>query len=368
MNPDLEELKARAVSHSLRPSRSVLHLIGRLGAVQVDPVAIVAPNHEIVLATRLHRNPAKQLSALYRSGQVLETYAKERCIVSADDRALFWPLIRARRRKRAPLLKTHASTISRILAIACERGAISLGDLASLTAARTGNTRWGPKTQSAMLINLLWETGYLLVHERSKRSASYSAVPARYWHDPLSRSPAALRRERARRYLEGCGLTDSRDPFFAFERLPVLDRRRLILALIDEGAARLVVLPDGRQLIAAASFLSAPIRDHSTTPCLLAPLENLIWHRLLVNDFWRLHYRWEIYTPPNKRRFGAFAMPLLTSNYELLGPFDARVERESATLAVRLGESVLSPPQADALECAATRLARSLNLADCKLV
>jgi hypothetical protein len=71
MRVDSNELRTRLAAESLAPRRGVLPALERLGAVQIDPIAIVAPNHQIVLAGRLGRDPCPSLEALYRSGRLL---------------------------------------------------------------------------------------------------------------------------------------------------------------------------------------------------------------------------------------------------------------------------------------------------------
>ena len=44
---------------------------------------------------------------------------------------------------------------------------------------------------------------------------------------------------------------------------------------------------------------------------LLAPFDPIVWDRRRFEHLWGWPYRFEAYTPPEKRRFGYYAMPLL---------------------------------------------------------
>ena len=44
---------------------------------------------------------------------------------------------------------------------------------------------------------------------------------------------------------------------------------------------------------------------------LLAPFDPLIWDRRRFEHLWGWPYRFEAYTPPLRRQFGYYAMPLL---------------------------------------------------------
>ena len=43
----------------------------------------------------------------------------------------------------------------------------------------------------------------------------------------------------------------------------------------------------------------------------IAPLDNLIWDRSMIEDIFDFHYRWEVYTPLAKRKFGYYVLPIL---------------------------------------------------------
>jgi len=44
---------------------------------------------------------------------------------------------------------------------------------------------------------------------------------------------------------------------------------------------------------------------------LLAPFDPIVWDRRRFEHLWQWDYRFEAYTPPAKRRYGYYALPLL---------------------------------------------------------
>lgn len=55
----------------------------------------------------------------------------------------------------------------------------------------------------------------------------------------------------------------------------------------------------------------------------LAPLDNLIWDRAMTSEIFDFEYRWEVYTPVPKRKYGYYVLPVLYGN-----KFIARFEPE----------------------------------------
>ena len=43
----------------------------------------------------------------------------------------------------------------------------------------------------------------------------------------------------------------------------------------------------------------------------LAPLDNLLWDRRLVEAIFGFEYRWEVYVPAEKRKYGYYVLPVM---------------------------------------------------------
>jgi uncharacterized protein YcaQ len=64
-----------------------------------------------------------------------------------------------------------------------------------------------------------------------------------------------------------------------------------------------------------------PLIDQPAQAAFIAPLDNLMWDRRLVETLFGFEYRWEVYTPQAKRKYGYYVLPVLYGDR-----FIARVE------------------------------------------
>lgn len=76
-----------------------------------------------------------------------------------------------------------------------------------------------------------------------------------------------------------------------------------------------------------------PLTEEESRPLLLAPLDPLIYDRRLTSRLWDFDYTWEVYTPPEKRLRGYYALPLL-SGLEIAGHIDPKADRPTGKLTV----------------------------------
>ena len=104
--------------------------------------------------------------------------------------------------------------------------------------------------------------------------------------------------------------------------------------------------------------------DSDDRVALLAPFDPVVWDRLRFECFWGWDYRFEAYTPPAKRRFGYYALPLLWRD-DVIGW--ANAVNVDGTLQVSVGFAKARPRGAAfrrALEAEAAALASAIGAAD----
>jgi uncharacterized protein YcaQ len=66
----------------------------------------------------------------------------------------------------------------------------------------------------------------------------------------------------------------------------------------------------------------------------LAPLDNLMWDRRLLEELFDFYYRWEVYTPPSKREYGYYVLPVLYGD-RFVARFEPVRQKKSGSLTIK---------------------------------
>lgn len=66
----------------------------------------------------------------------------------------------------------------------------------------------------------------------------------------------------------------------------------------------------------------------------IAPLDNIMWDRQMLEMLFGFTYRWEVYTPVAKRKYGYYVLPVLY-NGQFIARFEAKPIREAREFIVK---------------------------------
>ena len=130
---------------------------------------------------------------------------------------------------------------------------------------------------------------------------------------------------RVRKRIGSIGLLWNRasDAWLGIPGLKAAERTAVFSALLEEGQIGLVQVEGIKDsLYALAEDIKAweeeQKREKAGEPYSLkrrcefiAPLDNLLWDRNLIEQIFDFSYKWEIYTPASKRKFGYYVLPIL---------------------------------------------------------
>jgi len=142
-------------------------------------------------------------------------------------------------------------------------------------------------------------------------------------------------RELIRQAARAYGIATVRD-LADYYRMPARDALPRVLELEEAGELRAVKVEGWRE--ATYMHRDAKLPARMEAEALLSPFDPLVWFRPRTLRLFDFHYRLEIYTPEEKRRWGYYVLPFLLDE-TIVARLDLKAnrgERELLVLAMHL--------------------------------
>jgi len=299
VSAELERLRHVAVhAQALDGSASgVLETVRRLGFLQLDPIATVAPPQHLVLWSRLGSFDTAELDRLLW---------RERALVEWD--AFLWPaedlpFLKAwmRRRDRPhdrrliAHLKENASYRRHVLRELERRGPLLSREIEDHAGTRREAHRWWGERKMGLILEVLCARGEVAVVGRRGKQRVWDL--AERWYPETERVPW---REAQRVFEE--------------------KRFRSLGVKLERG--RFVVHPDADD---------TPVPDRVT---FLSPFDRLVHDRTRAEALFSFRYRLEMYVPRAKREYGYYVLPILRGD-RIVGRIEPVLDRRAGLLRVQ---------------------------------
>jgi uncharacterized protein len=328
-----------------RPSpvtaESIHDLVVTLGCLQLDPTAIVARNHLLVLFSRLGPYDRKLVDILlWEQRRLFEYWAHQASIVATDDRALHLaaPPRWGARHTTTGWMTQHALAVDVVLAHLATAPVVRASDFDEH--AEKYESGWGSRSEISDTLALLWLSGRVVPAGRDGRGRRWADADS-WFGKVLTDLPDQHDAVRAAaiRSLRALGIATKQQIRNHFIRSRYVGLDDIWAAMAADGEIVPVDLGirgdwyvhaadiDQLQRVEAGGF------EPRTT--LLSPFDNLICDRARTLALWNFDFRLEIYVPKAKR-WGYFVMPLLHGD-RLCARFDLAVDRIAGRLDV-IGE------------------------------
>jgi len=296
-----EEARRIAVRSQLLDGSAtdVLDTVRRLGSLQVDPIATVAPPQYLVLWSRLGPYDTAELDRLlWDERKLFEWNAFIRPI---EDLSLARALMRRRRtgkyaweRRGTEFLKTNAAYKRYVLRELERRGPLLSRELEDDSRRTWQSHGWYGTRNTAVMLDILHGRGLVAIVGRRNGQRLWDL--AERWYPET-------------------------------EKVPLREAERM---LADQRFRALGVRLTTRGWEAHPEATDGPVPDRVT---FLSPFDRLIHDRDRAEALFDFHYRLEMYVSKAKREFGYYVLPILEGD-RLVGRIEPRFDRASGVLEV----------------------------------
>lgn len=309
-------------------------IMQRIHSIQYDPLNVVARNADLVLQARVKDyNESVLYSLLYEDHTLIDGFDKEMCIYCSEDFARF-KFVRNEYHKCIVPTLMHRN----------QMGALDILDDVRDFVAKHGKTgtkdisigevresRWGHKKLSSAALDYLFNCGELSVADKRGTQKYFDLTERVIGSKALQCDPNMTIEEFLEWYIErriqSIGfLWNKSGGAWQGRFLSENEVRSSTLQTLLEKDKIDEIQVEG---IKESFYVSKNFQEY--TKCqtaesyvrFIAPLDNIIWDRKMLEMLFDFTYSWEVYTPVAKRKFGYYVLPVLYN-----GRFVARFEAE----------------------------------------
>jgi len=324
--------------------RAVLEFLQQFGSIQYDPIAVAGRSHDLVLHARIADYDPAWCDELYERREIFEAYNKGLSFVPTTE----YPWFRGHAGRRSErLLEENAEVARRVLERIRAEGPLSSSEF---DREQGPTTDWFgmPTNTVRVVLEAYAVTGVLGLAHRDGNRRSYDLIERLLPNAVLNRKiplheqirHKMLSRYRAHGLLGTGGANDVFGGLGAAKpdpRFPGLPGRH---ALREELVERGDVIPvdvegvRGKRLVLRdeVGLLEDP-PEPSASVAFLSPFDPVVWDRRLLGDLFGFDYVWELFVPPEKRRWGWYVLPIVFGD-RLVGRFEPRIDRDNARVQI----------------------------------
>jgi hypothetical protein len=338
-------------------------MIRRLRLLQIDSVNVLVRSHYLPLYSRLGGYPRETLderSFGQKKRALFECWAHEASLLPLELHPLMrWRMARARAGDGTYVQmdrfgREERAYLREVLDFVTRNGPTAAAEVPGGGKAAGG---WWGWSRGKLALETLFDQGHLTTATRQGFERLYD-IPERVIPAEILNLATPAEADAIRRLLdlsgEALGIAteiDLRDYF----RLPIAATKTALAELVEEGRLKPVKVEGWKQQAYLHAQAKLPRKAGGTA--LLSPFDPMVWERSRAERLFSFHYRIEIYTPADKRKFGYYVLPFLNRD-RIAGRVCLKADRQAGVLRAN---AIHVEPHADPQETAAA-LAGELRL------
>ena len=313
-------------------------VIKKLGVIQIDSVNVLVRSQELPLFSRLGDHDRNAISKATSHRKIFEYWGHEAAHLPVDLHPVFRFKMHAARSgklKHWGLTSFYADNkafVKRILKHVEINGSTSARDLSTRT---TKKSSWWDWDEAKTALEYLFLTGELMSCGRGSDFARVYDTPERVLPEKILQMPTLsetdARKDLLVRAMRAQGVATLRDLADYYRQKPAVVKP-LVSELVEQGVLREVAVDGWQDKAYVHRSAKLPRKLYATA--LLSPFDSLVWCRPRNERLFNFHYRIEIYTPKEKRKFGYYVLPFMM-NGQMVGRVDLKADRENSKLLVQ---------------------------------
>ena len=321
---------------NLKGIAGVTEYMNKVRCIQYDPLNVVGRNADLVLQSRVKNyKPDILFDLLYKERTLYDSADKMIGIIPTAD----YPSMARIRQKTVEQLKdilTWRKSLAALELLDEITEYIRQNGPLPATKINIGENvdsgKWGHKKLSSAALDYLYHSGVLGISSKLKTHKVYDLSERLFPKEILrTKDPFKTDYDFAKWYIKrrigavGLVWNKTGGTWLGFYVQDKELRTKVLQELIAEGELIELSIEGSKEIFYIRKedepLLGKPARKNVAQ--FIAPLDNLIWDRGMIQELFDFEYTWEVYTPAAKRKFGYYVLPVLYKN-----KFIARFEPE----------------------------------------
>jgi uncharacterized protein YcaQ len=334
-------LDGRTKTH--QGKEGIARIIEKLGYIQVDTIAVIERAHHHTLWTRCPGYAPEVLDELQaKDRRVFEYWGHAHSYLPMSDYRYYIPLMRRFENPRnnwiRQLQAKYGHLMEPVLKRVRDEGPLSSKDFEADP--KSKRRLWWSRKPAKIALELLFWRGDLMISERRNFERVYD-LTERVLPGDIDTSPPdgrELGRFLVWRALSAYGIAGGKE---IREHLNIADKESVekgLDDLIDSGEVTAVKIDgdENSDYYGSADCIerASRMRKKKSGIFILSPFDNLIIQRDRTLRIFGFDYALECYTPPSKRKFGYYILPVLWGE-EFSARLDPKADRKRKVFLIR---------------------------------
>lgn len=321
-------------AEALCGKEGVEKIMQRIHSIQYDPLNVIARNADLVLQARVnHYRESILYDLLYKEHKLIDGFDKEMCIYETKDFARFQFVRNEYEKQALPTLKYCNQTnvlniLDDVRDFVEKHGRTGTKDI---SIGEVRESRWGHKKLSSAALDYLFNTGILTVTDKRGTQKYFDlterVIASENPFCDLHMTVEEFLEWYVERRIQSVGFLWNKSGgawqgrFLSENEL----RSSTLQTLIEKNKIEEIRIEGVKEPF----YISKKFKKYMENPAarsyvrFIAPLDNIMWDRQMLEMLFGFTYRWEVYTPVEKRKYGYYVLPVLYN-----GQFIARFEAE----------------------------------------